>query len=48
MIQHIELLCIRPLQTMVGQYTDILGIPQYYFDTDYNFVNTKKPYLGNI
>ena len=24
----------------VMQYTDILGILQYLFDTDYNFINT--------
>ena len=30
----------------VEQYTDILHIPQYHFDTDYDFINTEISYLG--
>ena len=44
-----QALCIHTyVQTRVGQYTDILGIPQYHFDTNYNFINTEISYLGII
>jgi len=36
------------LISRVGWYTDILGILQYHFDTDYDFINTEVPYLGII
>ena len=37
---------------MVGKYTvctiymNILGTPHYYFDTDYDVINTEIPYFG--
>ena len=45
---YVRMCYVRMYVCRVGQYTEILGVSQCHFDTDYSCINTEILYLNII